>query len=144
MKGKMMKNLDEKEWDKFDVFGENGFLQIAATNSSIDSIRLVTLGEKIVPYITRTDMANGIAQFVSDANYKYGSDEAGCITIGLDTQTAFYQPHKFVTGQNIQIVTGDTLNNNSAHFYVAILKNQMKAKFNWGWQWCYIRTNETS
>ena len=132
MKGKIMKNLDEKEWAKFDVFGENGFLQIAATNSSIDSIRLVTLGEKIVPYITRTDMANGIAQFVSDANYKYGSDEAGCITIGLDTQTAFYQPHKFVTGQNIQIVTGDTLNNNSAHFYVAILKNQMKAKFNWG------------
>ena len=127
-----MKELDEKIWKKFDVFGENGFLHIATTNSSIDSIRLKDGTEKCVPYVTRSESVNGIAQFVSENNYEFGADEAGCITVGLDTQTAFYQPHKFVTGQNIQIVTGDSLNEDSAHFYVTILKKQMDAKFNWG------------
>ena len=41
-----MKELDEKIWKKFDVFGENGFLHIATTNSSIDSIRLKDGNEK--------------------------------------------------------------------------------------------------
>lgn len=45
-----MKELDEKIWKKFDVFGENGFLHIATTNSSIDSIRLKDGTEKCVPY----------------------------------------------------------------------------------------------
>ena len=127
-----MKGFDEKQWGKFDVFGENGFLRIAATSSSIDSIRLKDGNEKCVPYVTRSEAVNGIARFVSENNYDFGSDKAGCITVGLDTQTAFYQPHKFVTGQNIQIVTGDSLNEDSAHFYITILKNQMDAKFNWG------------
>ncbi len=127
-----MKKLDEKLWKKFDVFGEKGFLQITTTNSSIDSIRLKDSDDKTVPYITRTDSSNGVARFVGKENYEYGSDDAGCITVGLDTQTAFYQPHKFVTGQNIQIISGDTITKDSAHFYVTILKNQMIAKFNWG------------
>lgn len=128
----MMKKLNEKSWKKFDVFGPKGFLQIATTNSSIDSIRLKDSKEKKVPYITRTDSLNGVARFVGEENYDYGSDDAGCITVGLDTQTAFYQPHKFVTGQNIQIISGDTITKDSAHFYVTILKKQMVAKFNWG------------
>ena len=127
-----MKKLNEKTWKKFDVFGERGFLQISATSSSIDGIHLKESEVETVPYITRTDSSNGVARFVGKENYKYGSDEAGCITVGLDTQTAFYQPHKFVTGQNIQIVSGDVITTDSAHFYVTILKKQMVAKFNWG------------
>mgnify|MGYP000865696617 CR=1 FL=1 len=127
-----MKKLNEKEWKKFDVFGEKGFLKITTTSSSIDSIRLKDSDEKTVPYITRTDSANGVARFVGKENYEYGSDDANCITVGLDTQTAFYQPYKFVTGQNIQVICGDTITKDSAHFYVTILKKQMIAKFNWG------------
>lgn len=128
----MMKKLNEKIWKKFDVFGQKGFLKIATTNSSIDSIRLKASTKETVPYITRTDSSNGVSRFVGEENYAYGSDDAGCITVGLDTQTAFYQPHKFVTGQNIQVIAGDTLTKDTAHFYVTILKKQMVAKFNWG------------
>ena len=128
----MPKRFDEKKWGRFDVFGKNGFLHIATTDSSIDKIRLKDGEQKNVPYITRSESANGIAQFVSEQNYEFGSNEAGCITVGLDTQTAFYQPHKFVTGQNIQVVTGNSLNEDTAHFYITVLKNQMDAKFNWG------------
>lgn len=127
-----MKNLEEKRWDKFDVFGEDGFLHIAATSSSVDGIRLKIGREDVVPYITRSDFQNGISRFVSAENYEFGSDAAGCITVGLDTQTAFYQPHRFITGQNIHIVTGESLNKDVAPFYVTILRKQMEAKFNWG------------
>lgn len=127
-----MERLSEKEWKVFPAFGENGLLHIATTSSSIDGIKLKDGTIKRVPYITRSDANNGVARFVSDSNYEFGSDDARCITVGLDTQTAFYQPHKFVTGQNIQIITSEQLNEATAQFLVTTLKEQMQAKFNWG------------
>ena len=127
-----MQSLDEKEWKVFPAFGKAGFLHIATTNSSIDAVRLKDDNDKSVPYVTRSDMNNGIARFVGASNYEFGSDTGGCITVGLDTQTAFYQPHRFVTGQNIQVITGKELNEDVAQFLVAILRKQMQAKFNWG------------
>lgn len=124
--------LDEKEWCKFSAFGPSGLFEISTTNSSIDSIRLIDGEKKIVPYVTRTDMNNGIARFVSSENLSYGSDCAGCITVGLDTQTAFWQPHVFVTGQNIQVITGNKLSFYLAQFLIPLFKSQMRAKFNWG------------
>ena len=127
-----MTKLNEKEWKKFPAFGENGFLHIQTTNSSIDAINLINGKDKNIPYITRSDSNNGLSRFVSDENYVFGSDESGCITVGLDTQTAFYQPHKFVTGQNVQIITGNVIDDDTAHFLVSVLREQMEAKFNWG------------
>lgn len=124
--------LNEKEWNKFRAFGDSGLFKIATTNSSIDGIRVIDGDIKDVPYVTRTDSNNGIARFVSDKNLSYGSDGAGCITVGLDTQTAFWQPHLFVTGQNIQVITGCQLNRWLAQFLIPLFKSQMKAKFNWG------------
>lgn len=124
--------LDEKEWRKFAAFGPNGLFEISTTSSSIDGIRLIDSVDKTVPYVTRTDTNNGIARFVSSSNLSYGSDCAGCITVGLDTQTAFWQPYKFVTGQNIQVITGKKLNFYLAQFLIPLFKSQMRAKFNWG------------
>lgn len=127
-----MQSLDEKTWAQLSAFGDDAPLCIKTTNSSIDGVRLIDDGEKSVPYVTRSDSNNGLARFVSAKNYEFGSDDGGCITVGLDTQTAFYQPHKFVTGQNIQVITGESLNEDVAQFMVPILRQQMTAKFNWG------------
>lgn len=124
--------LDEKEWKKFKAFGDDGIFDIATTSSSIDGIRLKGGQKKNLPYVTRTDNSNGIAHFVSSENLFYGYDPAGCITVGLDTQTAFWQPHDFVTGQNIQVISGNKLNQYLAQFIVPLLRSQMTAKFNWG------------
>lgn len=124
--------LDEKEWDKFSAFGEDGFFEIATTSSSIDGIRIIDGDDKKVPYVTRTDTNNGIARFVSDNNYDFGYDKAGCITVGLDTQSAFWQSSDFITGQNIQVITSDILNPYLAQFVIPLFKSQMNAKFNWG------------
>lgn len=127
-----MQSLDEKTWKQLSAFGDGAPLHIETTNSSIDGIRLIDDGEKSVPYITRSDSNNGLARFVSAKNYEFGSDDGGCITVGLDTQTAFYQPHKFVTGQNVQVITGENISEDVAQFLVPILRQQMTAKFNWG------------
>jgi len=127
-----MKKLNEKEWRTFPAFSDDGLFHIATTSSSIDAVRLTDGDDKTVPYVTRTDMSNGVARFVSAENYDFGSDDGGCITVGLDTQTAFYQPHKFVTGQNVHVVTGEQLSEEVAFFLVTILREQMQAKFNWG------------
>ena len=127
-----MQSLNEKTWAQLSAFGDDAPLCIKTTDSSIDGVRLIDDDEKSVPYVTRSDSNNGLARFVSPKNYEFGSDDGGCITVGLDTQTAFYQPHKFVTGQNIQIITGESLNEDVAQFMVPILRQQMTAKFNWG------------
>lgn len=124
--------LNEKGWRKFKVFGNTGFLNIATTNSSIDAIRLIAGNDTTLPYVTRTDSNNGIARFVDVKNMSYGSDKAGSIIVGLDTQTAFWQSHDFVTGQNIQVISGTILNEYIAQFLIPLLRKQMQAKFNWG------------
>lgn len=129
---KQVQSLNEREWVPLPAFGENGQFSIKTTNSSIDGVRLIEDGEKTVPYITRSDANNGVARFVSTENYKMGSDDGNSITVGLDTQTAFYQPHKYVTGQNVHVVTSEKLNIDNALFAVSILRQQMTAKFNWG------------
>lgn len=123
--------LDEVEWGRFKVFAD-GYLSIATTSSSIDGIKLIDGDDDVVPYVTRSDRNNGIARFVSTSNFSFGSDDGGCITVGLDTQTAFWQPTRFVTGQNIQVITGDVLNENVAMFLIPLFVMQMRAKFNWG------------
>ena len=58
-------------------------------------------------------------------------DDENCITVGLDTQTAFYQPAPFYTGQNIQILISDKMSENVANFFLAPLKKTLSI-FNWG------------
>ena len=124
--------LDDRKWAVFQLTGEGGLFSIQATSTGIDGIRLNDGADNTVPYITRTETNNGIARFISSDNLAYGEDAGNCITIGLDTQTAYWQPMRFVTGQNIQILRSEKLNYYSAQFLTVILRQQMKSKFNWG------------
>ena len=127
-----MMRLDDREWKVFPLTGEDGLFPIHATSTGIDGIKLKEGEDAVLPYITRTETNNGIARFISSANLEYGKDEGGCITIGLDTQTAYWQPKDFVTGQNIHVLRSDKLNYYSYQFLTVILRQQMKSKFNWG------------
>lgn len=117
--------LSEKLWRSFNL---SEIFSIRATSSGIDKNKLnLTAGE--FPYVTRTDRNNGIQCYVCEQpNYKL---DAGCITVGLDTQTAFYQPTAFYTGQNIQILLNDHLNKYVARFLLPCLKKTLSI-FSWG------------
>lgn len=117
----------EVEWKEF--FIEDIF-EIHSTSSGIDKIKLTNLKGEI-PYITRSDKTNGIDAFIGIQNKKYRKDQNNVITIGLDTQTVFYQKSEFYTGQNIQVLKFPELNEYNAFFIIPLLKKQME-KFNWG------------
>lgn len=123
--------LDNVEWGEFFIGGNTGLFDITSTSSGIDKNKL-NQSEGNIPYITRSEENNGINLFVSDEqNSKYQKDTGGVITIGLDTQTVFYQPQEFYTGQNIQILKNEKLSKFSSLFIIPLLKIQME-KFNWG------------
>lgn len=127
-----MKNLNETIWNEFYIGGDNGLFKITSTSSGIDKNKLVLSDDGKIPYITRTDINNGINHFIGDkqkANYKI--DKGNVITIGLDTQTVFYQEKDFFTGQNIQVIKHKELNKLNSLFLITLLKVQMQ-KFNWG------------
>ncbi|MBQ7453870.1 MAG: N-6 DNA methylase [Selenomonadaceae bacterium] len=119
-------HLDAKTWK---IFNLSSVFSIRATSSGIDKNELIS-GEGNFPYITRTDRNNGVQSFICEQpNYKL--DAGNCITVGLDTQTAFYQPTDFYTGQNIQILTNDRLNFYVAQFLLPSIKNTLSI-FSWG------------
>ncbi len=119
-----LKNIDWKEFFIGKIFN------IQSTSSGIDRAKIIPKTGTI-PYITRSEKANGYDSFISEQDEKYKKNDANVITIGLDTQTVFYQPYEFYTGQNIQILTNPNLNKYNACFVIPLLKIQMK-KFNWG------------
>ncbi|AJD06662.1 type I restriction/modification system, S subunit [Campylobacter lari] len=119
-------NLENIKWKEF-IIGE--IFEVKATLSGIDKNKLN--GKKgTYPYITRSDKINGIDSFIAKQDV-YHYNESNVITIGLDTQTAFYQSDKFYTGQNIQILTYKELNKYNALFIIILLKKLME-KFSWG------------
>lgn len=125
-------NLSDRNWASFQAFGKEGLFKIKATRSGIDGIRIVQGDNPTVPYVTRSDMNNGVSMFVSTDNDMGLLDESGTISVGLDTQTAFYQPAQYLTGQNIHVVSGEHLTEGVAHFIVTLLRIQLRSKFNWG------------
>ena len=118
--------LTDREWKEF-VFGD--VFDIQATSSGIDKKKLFG-GVGNVPYLTRTDNNNGIDGFV-ELQEASSLDEGNVITIGLDTQTVFYQEYSFYTGQNIQVVRHKKLNKYNALFIIRAIRILVQ-KFSWG------------
>lgn len=124
-------NLNDRKWKEFFIAGDKGLFNISSTASGIDKNKL-NMEDGDIPYLTRSNEINGINLFISDKqDPKWGMDEKNVITIGLDTQTVFYQPYKFYTGQNIQVLRHQKIDKDIAMFIISMLKVQME-KFNWG------------
>lgn len=123
--------MNNVRWNDFQIGGDNGVFSITSSTSEIDKNKL---NQKIgsIPYVTRSELNNGIDMFVTkDQDEKYQINKGNVITIGLDTQTVYYQSTDFFTGQNIQILNHKRMNKYIAYFLIPLLKVQME-KFNWG------------
>ena len=58
-------------------------------------------------------------------------NDRNTISIGLDTQTVFYQPTNYYTGQNIQVLSNTLLNREIALFLIPMIKIQLQ-NLSWG------------
>lgn len=109
---------------------DSRYFNLHSTKSGIDKNKLIQNGfEYSFPYITRTDKNNGCDMFVSQQDKPF--DDGNTITIGLDTQTVFYQPHPFYTGQNIQVLESPFMTKKVALFLIPLIKRQLRL-LNWG------------
>ncbi len=129
-------DFTEEQWEEFKnewiEFNLKDIFIIRSSNSSYDysKIDYSNKEEKLNTfYITRTDANNGVSKIINDKNLD--KEKGNVISLGLDTQTIFYQPKDFISGQNIQIL--ENLNFNKYHylFFVNLLKMEIK-RFSWG------------
>jgi len=124
----MSERLKGVKWKEF--FMIDVFQKVESSKSQIDKIKLTLDGDAIYPYVTRSAINNGIDSFIPEQK-EYSINNGNVITIGLDTQTVFYQKNDFYTGQNIQVISDPKLNEFNALFLIPLIKKQM-SKFNWG------------
>lgn len=117
-----------KKWLPFEL-SDSRYFTLTSSTCSIDATNIKNLGEQIYPYITRTEKNNGIAKFISQQ--KHPINKGNVITIGLDTQTVFYQEYDFYTGQNIQVLNVKNLTKNIGLFLIPLIKDSLMY-LNWG------------
>lgn len=124
-----MMKLNDREWRAFQLNSE--IFSLYSSINSTDFSKLNKKGEDIYPFVTRTQNNNGIAHYVPKQIKELNTSNV--ITIGLDTQTVFYQQHPFYTGQNVQIfdLVNFKLNKYIALFIKPLLEKQLE-NLNWG------------
>ena len=113
-------------WECFrlaDVF------DIKPTADGIDKVRLAP-GEGKYPYVTRSDMNNGVNMLVARQE-GFRLNEGNCISVGSDTQTVFYQPTDFYTGNNVNILRHSRINAYTGKFLLPLLERTLSV-FCWG------------
>lgn len=126
-----MNSLKIDEWKEFklkDIFriekSKNIVLEMAEEN----------IGNEI-PYITRTEYNNGVNFLVKKKNFKL--EKGNCITIGGEGANVYYQPFDFISGNNINKIYSDFLNEYNALFIVTILS---KEKYRYSYNRAFNKT----
>lgn len=104
------------------------FESMRASQSWYDKNKLRP-GAGTYPYISRSALKNGHEGVVKKQDLPPNPGNA--ITIGVDTQTVFYQPMAFYTSVKIQVLRHPELSPINGPLLVAILRQQM-SKFQWG------------
>ena len=122
------KNLNEVQWFPFSL-GNTEIFNLYATKSGLDKNKLSHTSTERFPYITRSELNNGVSMFVS--RQLAPLNPKNTISIGLDTQSVFYQPFSYYTGQNVQVLDFPELTLKTALFIIPLIKIQL-TNLNWG------------
>lgn len=89
-------------------------------------------GAGTIPYVTRTSLNNGISKFVCSQRIEK-LNPGNVITVGMDTQTVFYQKQNFYCGRDILSLSNTIMNQYIGIFIVGILDQIVKKKFSYGY-----------
>lgn len=89
-------------------------------------------GAGTIPYVTRTSLNNGVLKFVCSQRIEK-LNPGNVITVGMDTQTVFYQKQNFYCGRDILSLSNTIMNQYIGIFIVGILDQIVKKKFSYGY-----------
>lgn len=117
------------EWKEFNLCGHSGIFEL---KNSISKIHNKNINGEFgnIPYVTRTEINNGIAKYIPEQKVKINS--GNCLTIGMDAITIFYQEKDFYTGDKIKILRNKNLNKTNSLFLITVISNKIKQNFSWG------------
>jgi hypothetical protein len=104
------------------------FDSLGASSAWYDKNKIAR-GPGAYPYISRSGVSNGHESIVGRQSAP--PNDGNAITIGVDTQTVFYQPSAFYTSVKIQVLRHPKLSADNGPMLVALLREQM-GKFQWG------------
>ena len=104
------------------------FESMQASQAWYDKNKVVSSAGQFA-YVSRSAMANGLEDVIGKQSLP--PNPAHAITIGVDTQTVFYQPMPFYTSVKIQVLRHHRLNEITGSVLVTLLQQQM-GKFQWG------------
>lgn len=89
-----------------------------------------TCDGKVLNYVTRTDLHNGIDTLIYNKTFS-GIENGNAITIGDTTSTIFYQPSEFICGDHIVVVRAEWLNEYTG-LYICSLLQKERFKYSYG------------
>ena len=89
-------------------------------------------GAGTIPYITRTSLNNGVSKFVCSQEIEK-LNPGNVITIGVDTQTVFYQKQAFYCGNKVLSLSSENVDQYIGIFIVGILDQIVKKKYSYGY-----------
>lgn len=89
-------------------------------------------GAGTIPYVTRTSLNNGVLKFVCSQGIEK-LNPGNVITIGVDTQTVFYQKQAFYCGNKVLSLSSENVDQYIGVFIVGILDKIVKKKYNYGY-----------
>ncbi|NYI26059.1 restriction endonuclease subunit S [Aeriscardovia aeriphila] len=115
--------FDIHEWREFraeELF--DSIYKVAAYDDS-ELEQVGVWNEKVIPYVTRTDLDNSVKSLVVNAGL--GNVENGnAIVIGDTTSTISYQPGPFVAGEHIIAARADWMNKYTGLFITCLLRRE--------------------
>ena len=120
-----IKNLNLKSFVLGDIFEIKSL-------KSIDKNKLRN-GTGNIPYVTQTALNKGITKYVCDHGIEK-LNSGNCISVGVDTQTVFYQEKDFYACEKMVCLCRTEFNKYNTCFIIPILVQILKQKFSYGYK----------
>ena len=118
---KMLK--ENIKWKKFkieDVLGNSN--NSKAYHS--EKLKFIVNDEEGIPYVTRTNLNNGLFSIVKYDDYKI--NPSNTISLGAENAKYFYQPYSYITGNKMYYYNSSKINKYSGLFITRCLNDSIK------------------
>lgn len=111
------------KWEKFkieDVLGNSN--NSKAYHS--EKLKFIVNDEEGIPYVTRTNLNNGLFSIVKYDDYKI--NPSNTISLGAENAKYFYQPYSYITGNKMYYYNSSKINKYSGLFITRCLNDSIK------------------
>lgn len=115
--------LNDVKWKKFKIVEILGNSNNSKAYHS-ENLKFSIPSEKGIPYITRTNLNNGLFSIVKDDDYKI--NPSNTITLGAENAKYFYQPYPYITGNKMYYYNSEKINKYSGLFITKCLNDSIK------------------